>query len=196
MRLILESGLCNKVIARNIDYQQVPGIRIDSDVTSSLPDTFHDAVLPVFHFNVVYRINSVYQSKAYIYALNSRTDMYRFFFRFVVTTITILTANLLTTAISDYMVTYKYSAKPLTFTLMGMGIIVIIFYPLFLKLEDWVTRISVKLVKSGHSLAGKYLGLFLVFVVCLFILSYFYARMWYHIDIVRALFNGTLGSYI
>jgi hypothetical protein len=65
-----------------------------------------------------------------------------------------------------------------------------------MKLEDWVTRISVKLVKSGHSLAGKYLGLFLVFVVCLFILSYFYARTWYHIDIFRALFNGTLGSYI
>ncbi len=85
--------------------------------------------------------------------------MYRFFFRFVVTTVTILTANLLTTAISDYMVTYKYSAKPLTFTLIGMGIIVIVFYPLFLKLEDWVTRISVKLVKSGHSLAGKVSGI-------------------------------------
>jgi hypothetical protein len=118
--------------------------------------------------------------------------MYRFLFRFVVTTITILTANLLTAAISDYMVTYKNTARPLTFTLIGMAIIVIVFYPLFLKLEDWVTGFSVKLVKSGKSLAGKYLGLFFIFVVCLVILGYFYARMWYQIDIVRALFSGSI----
>ncbi len=118
--------------------------------------------------------------------------MYRFLFRFVVTTITILTANLLTTAISDYMVTYKNTARPLTFTLIGMAIIVIVFYPLFVKLEDWVTGFSVKLVKSGKSLAGKYLGLFLIFVVCLVVLGYFYARMWYQIDIVRALFSGSI----
>jgi hypothetical protein len=117
--------------------------------------------------------------------------MYRFLFRFVVTTITILTANLLTTAISDYMVTYRNTARPLTFTLIGMAIIVIVFYPLFVKLEDWVTGFSVKLVKSGKSLAGKYLGLFLIFFVCLVILGYFYARMWYQIDIVRALFAGS-----
>jgi hypothetical protein len=117
--------------------------------------------------------------------------MYRFLFRFVVTTITILTANLLTTAISDYMVTYRNTARPLTFTLIGMAISVIVFYPLFVKLEDWVTGFSVKLVKSGKSLAGKYLGLFLIFFVCLVILGYFYARMWYQIDIVRALFAGS-----
>lgn len=120
--------------------------------------------------------------------------MYRFLFRFVVTTITILTANLLTTAISDYMVTYKNTARPLTFTLIGMAIIVVVFYPLFLKLEDWVTGFSVKLVKSGKSLAGKYLGLFLIFVGCLVVLGYFYARMWYQIDIVRALFAGSIGD--
>jgi hypothetical protein len=118
--------------------------------------------------------------------------MYRFLFRFVVTTITILTANLLTTAISDYMVTYKNTARPLTFTLIGMAIIVIVFYPLFIKLEDWVTGFSVKLVKSGKSIAGKYLGLFLIFVVCLVVLGYFYARMWYQIDIVKALFSGSI----
>lgn len=120
--------------------------------------------------------------------------MYRFLFRFVVTTVTILTASLLTTAISDYMISYKNAAKPLTFTLIGMAIIVVVFYPLFLKLEGWVTRFSVKLVKSGNSVAGKYLGLFFVFIVCLFILLYFYARMWYGIDIIRALLSGNIGG--
>ena len=69
--------------------------------------------------------------------------MYRFFFRFTVTTLTILTANLLTTAISDYMVSFKNTTKPLAFTFIGMLIIVVVFYPLFMKLEKWIERISV-----------------------------------------------------
>jgi hypothetical protein len=122
--------------------------------------------------------------------------MYRFFFRFVVTTLTILTANLLTNAISDFMVTYKYSAKPVTFTFLGMLITVIVFYPLFMKLEEWISVISVRFIKSGNSLAGKYLGLSLAFIAGLIILFYFYARMWYHIDFLRVLLHGGIGSYI
>lgn len=122
--------------------------------------------------------------------------MYRYFFRFVVTALTILTANLITTGISDYMVTYKNHYKPFTFTLIGMGIIIVIFYPLFLKLEDWVKAISVKVVKSGNSFAGKYLGLPLTFAGCLFILFYFYAKMWYHIDLLKILFSGRAGGYM
>jgi hypothetical protein len=122
--------------------------------------------------------------------------MYRYFFRFAVTAITILTANLITNAISDYMITYKNHIKPFTFTLIAMGIIIVVFYPLFVKLEDWVKSISVKVVKSGNSYAGKYLGLPLTFLVCLMILFYFYARMWYHIDFFKVLFSGNLGRYM
>jgi len=122
--------------------------------------------------------------------------MYRYFFRFVVTTVTILTANLLTTAVSDYMISYKNHVKPVTFTLIAMGIIVIVFYPLFTKMEEWVKALSVRLVKSGKSLAGKYLGLTLAFLAALAVLCYFYAKAWYHIDLAKALVNGSLGGYI
>lgn len=115
--------------------------------------------------------------------------MYRYLFRFFVMTLTILTANLLTNAISDYMVSYKNQYKPLTFTLMGMGIIVIIFYPLFVKLEGWVKDISVKAIKSGKSLGGKYIGLIVTFLICLLVLTYFYAKMWYHINIFESLLH-------
>ena len=121
--------------------------------------------------------------------------MYRFFFRFIVTTLTILTANLLTNAISNYMVSYKNSYKPLTFTLLGMGIIVVVFYPLFLKLEDWITKISVKAVSKGNSIAGRNLGLLLTFSIGLLLLMYFYAKMWYHIDLFKILFQGKIGMY-
>ena len=90
--------------------------------------------------------------------------MYRFLFRFVVTTLTILTANLIATAISDFMISYKNQYKPLTFTLIGMGIIIMVFYPLFMKLETWVKNFSVKVIKLGNSFAGKYLGLSFTFL--------------------------------
>ena len=122
--------------------------------------------------------------------------MYRYFFRFVVTTLTILTANLLTTAISDYMISYRNHLKPVTFTLIAMGIIVLVFYPLFTKMEDWVKALSLRVIKSGKSLAGKYMGLTLAFVAALAVLCYFYAREWYHIDLAKALFNGSIGGYL
>jgi len=121
--------------------------------------------------------------------------MYRYFFRFVVTTLTILTANLLTQAISDYLISYKSHMQPVTFTLIAMGIIVVIFYPLFAKMEEWVKALSMKVVKSGKSFAGKYLGLFLAFIAALAVLTYFYAKEWYHIDLAKALVNGTIGGY-
>jgi hypothetical protein len=122
--------------------------------------------------------------------------MYRYTFRFVVMTLTILTANLLTNAISNYMISYKNHYKPLIFTFLGMGILVLIFYPLFIKLESWVKDLSIKAVKSGKSVAGRYLGLFLVFITALLILAYFYAKMWYHIDMFHALINGTIRIYL
>jgi hypothetical protein len=122
--------------------------------------------------------------------------MYRLFFRFVVMTLTILTANLLTTAMGAYLATYKNQYKPLTFTLIGMTVIVVIFYPLFTKLEEWVKSLSVKVVKSGNSLAGKYLGLTLTFITALLILLYFYVKMWYHIDFIKALTSGSIGNYL
>jgi len=121
--------------------------------------------------------------------------MYRFLFRFAVTSLTILTATLLTTAISDYMVSYKNHYRPLTFTFIGMAIIIVVFYPLFMKLEEWVKTISKRVIKTGKSMAGRYLGLALTFIAWLIVLFYFYAKAWYHIDFVKILFSGNIRGY-
>jgi hypothetical protein len=118
--------------------------------------------------------------------------MYRKLFKFIVTILTILTANLLTTYISNYLTGYKYHLRPIVFTLVAMGIITLVFYPLFSKLEYWINSLSVKIVKSGSSFGGKYLGLMIVFLFCICILTYFYANLWYKIDLLKALFNGTI----
>lgn len=122
--------------------------------------------------------------------------MYRYFFRFAVTTLTILTANLLTSAISDYMISYKNHYKPMTFTFLGMAVIVVIFYPLFIKLQEWAKHLSVKVVKTGKSHAGKHLGLILSFLAGLLVLFCFYSKMWYHIDFLKIFLHGDIGRYI
>jgi hypothetical protein len=76
-----------------------------------------------------------------------------------------------------------------------MAIIVLVFYPLFIKLEDWVTRISIEAIKKGSSLAGRTLGLFLTFALGMIVLLYFYAKMWYHIDIFGLLIHGNIRGY-
>jgi hypothetical protein len=111
-------------------------------------------------------------------------------------TLTILAANLITNAISNYFISYKNQYKPFVFTLIGMSVTVMILYPLFIKLETWVKNISARAVKSGRSLAGRYLGLFLTFIAGFLVLFYFYARMWYHINLFQILLHGNLGSYM
>lgn len=116
--------------------------------------------------------------------------MYKRLFNFAVTTLTILTANLLTTFITDKLISLKWEVKPMRFTLISMAIITLVFYPLFIKLQDWTNSFSKKFVKAGRSMAGKYIGLLLMFAVGLLVLTYFYARMWYNINIIRLIING------
>jgi hypothetical protein len=116
--------------------------------------------------------------------------MYKRLFNFAVTTLTILTANLLTTFITDKLISLKWEVKPMRFTLISMAIITVVFYPLFIRLQDWTNSFSKKFVKAGRSMAGKYIGLLLMFAVGLLVLTYFYARMWYNINIIRLIING------
>jgi hypothetical protein len=118
--------------------------------------------------------------------------MYRYIFRFVVMTLTILTVNLITSSITSYMVSYKYNYKPMTFTFIGMAITVLILYPFFIKLESWVKNLSVKAIKSGKSVGGKYFGLLFTFLAALLVLLYFYAKMWYHINVFQVLINSII----
>jgi hypothetical protein len=109
--------------------------------------------------------------------------------------ITILTANLLTSKISDFLADCRTHYKPLTFTLIAMAIIILILYPLYSHLEKWLTLLAANIVKTGKSFGGKYLGLILMFFLCLGALFCFYANMWFQINVVKLLFTGELDNY-
>ncbi len=122
--------------------------------------------------------------------------MYRNLFRFAVFTVTILAANLLTSTLSNYFITFRHHMKPVTFTIIGMAVTVLIFYPLFVKLEELVEKISMDVLKRGRTTLGKYVGLIFSFLVCLVVLIWFYAKMWYHIDLLKIFIKGDLDKYI
>ena len=121
--------------------------------------------------------------------------MYSKLFKLVIAAITILTINLLTTYLINYMINYKTHYNPLTYTLIEMGIMVLIFYPLFTKMEDWLNVLSAKIARKGRSFAGKYLGLLLTFVVCISVLLCLYAKLWYKLDVVKLLLSGNLPQF-
>jgi hypothetical protein len=106
--------------------------------------------------------------------------MSRAFFRFAVTTLTILAVELFVTWITGYLVSFRSRFDPYTFTLISMGIITA-FYPLFAMIHEWTGKLSRKIIKSGKSVGGKFIGMLLAFLVCFGILFYLYLRMWYGI---------------
>lgn len=122
--------------------------------------------------------------------------MYRKVFNFAVAMISILVANLISTYITDRLISYKWEFKPIRFTLISMAIITLIFYPLFMMLEKWLDRFSRRFVKAGNSVGGKYIGLLVMFFLALFVLTCIYAKMWYNINVLKHMVNGTLMNLI
>ena len=118
--------------------------------------------------------------------------MNKYLVKIVVFTISILTANLIGDYVSDFLTSFKNHYKPLTFTLIAMAIIVIIFYPLFEFLDKWINTLSKKVVRKGKSFAGQYLGLFFVFFISMSILTFFYVKQWYGINILNYIFRNEM----
>jgi hypothetical protein len=122
--------------------------------------------------------------------------MNRYFVKFVVFTITILTANLLGDYASDFLTSFKYQYKPLTFTLLAMSVITAIFYPLFEFLDKSINKLSKRAVKESRSFAGRYFGLIMLFIISMTILTFFYVKQWYGINIINFLFKGNFFNLV
>jgi hypothetical protein len=122
--------------------------------------------------------------------------MNKYLVKFVVFSITILTANIIGDYAGNFLTSYKYQYKPLTFTVLAMIVIALIYYPLFEFLDKWINILSKKVVKKGKSFAGQYFGLFLVFTISMVILIFFYVKEWYGINIFKYLINPKISRII
>lgn len=113
--------------------------------------------------------------------------MMRFLTKAVIFTISILASYLITGAIEDRVLNETEQFRPLTATLLGMAIIVLVFVPVFAYTER-MTEAAIKAgLRQTRAGAGKILGaVFFVGIIFLILLALFLDR-WFGISIIDAI---------
>jgi uncharacterized protein YacL len=106
----------------------------------------------------------------------------------------ILFANLVTMWIDNYMLTYKQQFPPHTFTWIGMAVIVLIYYPLFTRIDKWATKASDKYMKVGKKVIGREIGAVVAFLAAMFGLFYLYGQQWFHTNVFSS-FIKAIGNW-
>lgn len=97
--------------------------------------------------------------------------------------VVILAVNLVTTLIGDFAEGYKDAASWWIVTLVGMAIVALIFYPLFLKMESWASAISKRIVGTAGKMGGK-LAVYIVLAVLLVTMFGLYAWLWFDVNVI------------
>jgi hypothetical protein len=102
----------------------------------------------------------------------------------------ILLANLLTIWIDEYMLTYRWSYSPHLFTAIGMAVVVLIYYPLFSKIDQWATKAGNKFMRAGKKVVGREIGAFVFFFLALLILFFLYGLEWFDTNVIVSFFRS------
>lgn len=101
-------------------------------------------------------------------------------YKFMLMTVTILAANLISGFISLAVLSYyRSNFSPKIAAAIGMAILVLILYPLFRYLNSWSNSLSKQLVKMGKKFLGRRIGAFFVFAVLIIILYFGYMKLWF-----------------
>lgn len=98
-------------------------------------------------------------------------------------TVTVLVSYLLTALLEDRVLLETERFRPATATLLGMGIIVLVFVPVFAyteRISEAVIRASLRQSKT----AGPILGAILFVIVVLVILFALYLDRWFDLSII------------
>ncbi len=119
--------------------------------------------------------------------------MNRRIFNFLVFCSTILTVNLITTAITDYLMKYKNHTDVLKFTAIGMVVTVVVFYPFFEYINRITEKATSSFLKKGKNFFGKILGIYIAFLVYAGILYCLYAYIWFGANVLKILTLRILG---
>lgn len=112
--------------------------------------------------------------------------MMRHITRAVIFTFSILTSYLVTGAIEERVLLETERYRPLTATLLGMGIIVLIFVPIFAyteKITEAIVKAGLQQTKSG---AGKIFGVIIFVGIVFLILLALYVDRWFDVSLIDA----------
>jgi hypothetical protein len=107
----------------------------------------------------------------------------RKFINLLVFIISILTVNLLTDRITEFLLSYKQLTSPAKATLLGMLLTVAVLYPAFTWLDDLSEQFTKKFFKAGKSMGGKSIGIVLAFATAFGVLFMFYLNLWFGLKV-------------
>ncbi len=104
---------------------------------------------------------------------------YRKLVNFFVFVISILIVNLITDKVTTLLLSYRFAGNSTKATLIGMAVMVFVLYPAYNWLDDLSSKMAKRVFKAGKHAGGKFLGVTVAFLVCLFILFLFYLHLWF-----------------
>jgi len=107
--------------------------------------------------------------------------MFKKLFNIMVMMISVLTLNLLTGWITNYIVHYNIGISPYKFTAIAMLALVFILVPAYNYLTTQVEVLVARVLVSGSNSFGKNLGLLLSFALIFGILFVIYLEQWFGI---------------
>lgn len=99
--------------------------------------------------------------------------------------ISVLTLNLLTGYITDYIVHYKTGIDPIKYTAIAILTLVFILVPAFSYLNSRVETLAAKILIYGSNSFGKTMGLLLTFAILFSILFAIYIDQWFNISLLH-----------
>jgi hypothetical protein len=106
--------------------------------------------------------------------------------------ISVLTLNLLTGFITNYIVHYNIALSPYKFTAIAMLALVFILVPAYSYMSGKVEILVARVLVSGSNSFGKNIGLLLSFAVIFITLFAIYLHQWFNINLLEVLKNKFL----
>lgn len=113
--------------------------------------------------------------------------MYKKLFNLMVLMISVLTVNLLTGFITDYIIHARIALSAYKFTAFAMLALVFILVPAYSYLGTRIELLVARVLVSGSSSFGKITGLLLSFAVIFSILFAIYLYQWFGINLAVVL---------
>ena len=105
--------------------------------------------------------------------------------------ISVLTVNLLTDYITDYIIHYKVDLNPFKYTAIAMLMLVFILVPAYSYLSSRIELLVARVLVKGSSSFGKIVGLLFSFALIFSALYAIYLHKLFHINIIQH-FSGML----
>jgi hypothetical protein len=109
--------------------------------------------------------------------------MYKKLFNLMVLMISVLTLNLLTGFITNYIINYKTGINPYKFTGIAMLTLVFILVPAYSYMSSKVEILVARVLVSGSNSFGKTIGLLFSFALIFGILFIIYLHQWFGINL-------------